>query len=274
MGMMPLGRARSAVPSGRRDRFPAASSHSRSPSLLIAWLLAALILAPAGARAESTAPPVFSMQFGQGIGNGELTFPWGLAVDSQGNVWVASILSGRVQEFDKEGRYVTQLASEGSPEGRLNAPMGLSVGSNGKVWVVDDASLWTAGLPGSRVEQFSAQGKYEGQLGALGSGEGQLSCPDGVAVDPKGHVWVADYCKGIVEEFSEDGRYIGHIGSQGTADGQFERPQWVAIAPNGNIWVSDSSSYRVQEFKEEEGTSGQYGFVTRFGVKRHGRRPV
>ena len=205
------------------------------------------------------------MQFGQGTGDGELTFPWGLSIDSQGNVWVASITSGRVLEFDKEGRYVTQLDSTGAPEGGLHAPMGLSVGPNGKVWVVDDASLWTAGFPGSRVEQFSAQGKYEGQLGALGSGEGQLSCPDGVAVDPKGHVWVADYCKGIVEEFNEAGRYLGHLGGQGTEGGQLARPQWVAVAPSGNIWVSDSGNDSVQEFKEKEGTSGQYEYVRKFG---------
>ncbi len=100
---------------------------------------------------------------------------------------------------------------------------------------------------------------YTSIFGSLGSGNGQLRDPTGVAVDSKGNVWVADTENNRVEEFSPSGEYLSQVGSEGTGDGQFRGPAGLAIGPNDNLWVADSENNRVEEFSAE----GKY--ITHFG---------
>ena len=101
-------------------------------------------------------------------------------------------------------------------------------------------------------------------FGSLGSGDGQLDDPTGVAVDSKGDVWVADTENNRVEEFSPSGEYLSQFGSEGTGDGQFRGPAGIAIGPNDNLWVADSENNRVEEFSSE----GKY--ITQFGSSGSG----
>jgi DNA-binding beta-propeller fold protein YncE len=257
---------------GGRGRFRRALVSIRSAlawrglGSLAALPLVALGLTPAGAAAQSSSPPVLLTQFGSlGTGNGQFQWPWGVAVDSKGNVWVADEGNDRVQELargaDGEYEYRRQFGSIGTGDGQFTDPLGVAVAPNGKLWVVNGALSGSA----PRVEEFNVEGEtvtYAGEISNLGTGEGVV-CPDGIAVDAKGDVWVADYCEDRVAEFNEAGHLIQQIGSEGTGDGQFRDPEWVAIAPNGNVLVSDHGNNRVQVFKE--GPDGKYEYLTQFG---------
>jgi DNA-binding beta-propeller fold protein YncE len=103
---------------------------------------------------------------------------------------------------------------------------------------------------------------YSSSVGSVGSGDGQMSNPYGVAVDPvNGTVAVADLGNSRIQVFNESGEFIRKFGSNGTNDGEFTAVEGVAFDQKGNIWSVDANSNRVQEFTE----TGK--FIRKFGSK-------
>ena len=72
--------------------------------------------------------------------------PWGIAIDSHGDVYVSDTGNQRVQKFDREGNYITQWGGFGNGEGQFNFPYGIGVDARGSVFVVDSGN--------TRVQQF------------------------------------------------------------------------------------------------------------------------
>ena len=171
-------------------------------------------------------------QFGaSGAGNGQFKEPQGIALDKEGNVWVADAGNNRTQKFTAAGKYVTQTAGP---------PGGVAVDSGGHVWVAD--------AEGNRVEELSSTGEYITGFGTEGTGDGQFKKPQGVAIDAEGHVWVADTGNNRVQELAPTGGFIRAFGSEGTETGRFKRPTGIAIDSSRNVWVADTENNRVQEF--------------------------
>ncbi len=77
---------------------------------------------------------------------GQLRSPWGIAIDSAGDVYVSDTGNHRVEKFDKEGNFITQWGGYGNGNGQFNFPYGLAVDARGSVFVVDSGN--------TRVEQF------------------------------------------------------------------------------------------------------------------------
>ena len=195
-----------------------------------------------------------------GTGPGQFDVPIGVAVDSEGNVWVANHQADDVDEFNEKLEYVGKFGADGSPAGFLEYPEGLAVDSKGDILVAD------AGL--HRVDEFNRKREFveafgwgvsDGQekfeictsscrAGLVGKGEGEFSQPRGIAVGAKGEVWVGDILLDRVQEFGEAKEYLGTFGTEGTGNGDFQYPSGVAVDANGDVWVSDYDNYRVEEF--------------------------
>ena len=120
-----------------------------------------------------------------------------MAVDAQGDVWVADAYNSRLQKLDQNGKYLGALDPVGSPEGRFGGPNAVAVDAKGHVWVADTDK--------SRVEEFNQYGVEVRHFGSYGTGLGQFEYPMGVAVDGKGNVWVVDPSGNRVQEFNENG---------------------------------------------------------------------
>ncbi len=199
----------------------------------------------------------FSTAFGSGgSGNGQFEQPRDVAVDSNGDVWVADTDNNRVEEFSSTGEYIKKFGSEGTGNGQFKQPAGIAVAANGDLWVTDSLN--------DRVEEFSPAGEYIKKFGSEGSGNGQFSEPRGIAIAPNGHIWVTDARNYRVEEFSSTGEYITKVGTSGSGNGQFYHPTGIAADSNGDIWVADSRNNRVQELS----STGEY--IRQFGSEGTG----
>lgn len=197
-------------------------------------------------------PPRFAMKFGsEGSSNGQFKRPKGIAVDANGDVWVADTKNNRVQEFSPTGEYLRQFGSEGTGNGQFKSPADIAVAENGDLWVTDSLN--------DRVEEFSPTGGYLAKFGSEGTGNGQFTEPVGIAIAPNGHIWVTDARFYRVEEFSSTGAYITKVGTDGSGNGQFFGPLGVATDPNGDIWVADTRNNRVQELSSTGGYLSQFG---------------
>jgi DNA-binding beta-propeller fold protein YncE len=63
--------------------------------------------------------------------------PYGLTIDSNGNVWVTDAANSDVQEFDLHGSFKALLGAAGSGPGQLQGANGIAVDTKGRVLVSD-----------------------------------------------------------------------------------------------------------------------------------------
>jgi PKD repeat protein len=128
-----------------------------------------------------------------GTGDGQFAAPFGVAVDSSGNVYVADYFIDRIQTFDSNGNFITKWGSYGTGDGQFEYPGGVAVDSSGNVYVGD---CWN-----HRIQKFDSNGNFITKWGSYGTGDGQFDTPGGVAVDSFGNVYVADYGNNRIQKF-------------------------------------------------------------------------
>jgi tripartite motif-containing protein 71 len=121
--------------------------------------------------------------------SGSLEAPSGVALDAAGNVFVANRGSSTVQEYSPAGALLTTLATAGSGPANVLRPWNLTIAG-----APDSQVLFVADGGNGRVLAFTTSGQPLGSFGQPGSGDGQLSEPRSVAVDPTtGTIAVADF---------------------------------------------------------------------------------
>ncbi|ADG83065.1 6-bladed beta-propeller [Thermincola potens] len=110
----------------------------------------------------------------RGKGAGEFNYPYGLAVFSDGRLWVSDPENFTVQEFDAKGRYLRTIgvAAYGIKPGLM------CLGQGGRVYISD--------LARHRIVIFDARGRYMGEIKA------GLTHPQGILADSSGSLWVVD----------------------------------------------------------------------------------
>jgi streptogramin lyase len=213
-----------------------------------------------------------------GAGNAaRFWYPFGVAVDIAGNVYVAD--SDERQHFTirkvTPAGVVTTLAglagSIGSADGlgstaRFAGPSGVGVDSAGNVYVADSDNntirkvtpqgevTTLAGLP-----QFDKNGNFV--AGSRGSKDGtgstaRFAFPYGLALDDAGTLYVADGANNTIRKVTPDGVVTTLAGSAldgpGSADGtgsaaRFNFPNGVALDSAGNIYVSDGKNNTIRK---------------------------
>ena len=87
-----------------------------------------------------------------------------------------------------------------------------------------------------------------GQFGVIGSGDGRLHSPTGVAVDAAGRVYVVDNLNNRIEVFDESGHYLTKWGLRGDGLGYLSQPTAVAVGCEGSVFVADTNNNRVERF--------------------------
>jgi len=102
-------------------------------------------------------------------------------------------------------------------------------------------------------------------LNTLGTTDGRLTHPNGIAVDQNGIIAVSDYRFHQVKKFSlTDGSCICSIGEPGQEDGNFDYPRGLAFSSDGLLYVMDRGNSRIQVFNK------QNEFAFKFGTRGSG----
>ena len=185
-------------------------------------------------------PPDFMLKWGSyGSGDGQFFLPYGVAVDSSGNVYVADCGNHRIQKFDSSGVFLTKWGSYGSGDGQLWCPIGIAVDDSDNIYVVEFVN--------NRIQKFNSDGEFITKWGSEGSGDGEFTNPHFIAVDNSGFVYVADTMNSRVQKFSSDGEFITKWGGSG----EFYYTSGIAVDSDYNVFVSDWFGCRIQKFTSE-----------------------
>jgi len=114
----------------------------------------------------------------KGTGDGEFGSVHGIAVDAQGNVYVADAGNKRIQIFDNEGNFRKSLTNVGSPQAvcmTKGANAVLYVSNSNPVDDIDrDGQIYKMHLDGTVVGQFGRAGKQPKEFGTVNA----IDCRD------------------------------------------------------------------------------------------------
>ncbi|QWV92477.1 hypothetical protein KP004_14875 [Geomonas oryzisoli] len=180
-------------------------------------------------------------------GAGELRKPIGVAVDDDGNVYVAD--SGRkdIAVYDDNGKFLRSLG-KGLAKRTL---VGVAVYKDFVV-TVDNAS-------GLIFVLDRKSGEVLNTLGNSPDSTKNPSLPNGLTVDKQGFIHVVNVGNGTVKEYDLDGNMRSSFGTLGDVPGQFTRPRGIDVDDDGNIFVVDAGHGVVQVFNSERRILGDFG---------------
>jgi serine/threonine-protein kinase len=200
--------------------------------------------------------------------------PKGLAVDAQGNVYIADTGNYRVRKVRPNGT-ITTVAGSGVPYPSESGIGGsatrakihvedVAVDARGNLYIASGISGFVRKVtPGGTITNFAGTGNAHHCDG----GARLLCSPDAVAVDTKGNLYVTDTNHYIVHKISPSGKVTGlagigrlcgraigvredgNCGDGGLATRAKLDPSDVTVDRNGNVYVSDPRDLRVRKVR-------------------------
>lgn len=202
------------------------------------------------------------------FGSGMITWPHGIFVDADDNVWIADAVGyapvpdgvgHTVMKFSPDGELLMRLGKEGvAGDGTdvFNKPSDVLVASNGDIFVADGHDA----VGNNRIMKFDKDGNYLMQWGELGGDHGQFRDPHALTMDSEGRLFVADRGNSRLQIFTQDGEHVATWT-------QFGRPSGLYIDENDILYSTDSESNARRNPGWKRGIrigSAKDGFVTAF----------
>ncbi|CAN5504752.1 hypothetical protein BH10ACT2_BH10ACT2_10610 [soil metagenome] len=175
----------------------------------------------------------------------EFLYPFGVAVDAAGNVYVADTDNERIRKITPAG-IVTTLA--GSTSGTADDPVGTSAQFNKPygVAVDSDGNVYVADKNNNRIRKITPAGAVTTLAGSGTSGTAdgtgtaaEFNKPLGVAVDAAGNVYVADTNNGLIRRITPSGIVTTLAG--------VNQPYGVAVDLAGNVYVADHDNHNIRK---------------------------
>jgi len=237
-----------------------------------------------------------------GLAKAAFDTPSGLAIDAQGNIYVADSNNHAIRKISKDGA-VSTLAGNGRlglSDGvgviaTFYKPSDIAVDSKGNVYVADtlnhvirkitsDGTVTTVTAPSTRiVEYFPGVVETAGDFldGAIASAK--FNEPSGLAIDDKGNLYVSDrgnqriryidFATGTVStvagggELAKNASYVEGEYVDGTAaESRLNAPEGLTIAPDGSLVVADSLNHAIRIVKDGV-VSTLTGIPTEYGFE-------
>ena len=211
---------------------------------------------------------------------GHLLSPTGIAVDEEGNIYVADGQeNGRLQKLNKN----FQVLATFTP---LSNPLGVLLSRHGdKVYVCDQGhqrivvldrnlkmvssfaklsqekvatsfitphsvaedsqgNVYATDLENYCIQVFSNKGIYQR---SIVNPHSEMFTPAGISIEDD-VIFVSDCGENRLVVFSTDGKFVTSFGGFGKQEGQFYTPQSIALDTDGYLYVCDYVNNRVQVF--------------------------
>ena len=184
---------------------------------------------------------------GDGTGlNAAFYSPQGLAIDKQGNIYVADAGHNLIRKITP-GAVVTTIASG------FNYPTGVTVDAAGNIYVAESGNNDIKKITSAGVVSIFAGSGTAGAVNGTGTAA-SFNKPNGVSTDAQGNVYVADAGNNLIRMITPTGvvstlagaglqNYVNGIGSAA----MFNSPNGVATDGLGNLYVADANNNAIRK---------------------------
>ena len=136
----------------------------------------------------------FAHSFGsEGSGDGQFLFPFNIAIDNDGLVYVTDCNNHRVQKFTPDGQFIAWFGGgKGAGFGQLDKPSGIAIDNagTGLVYVSEGGN--------SRISVFTRDGDFVRCFGGKGGSDEKFNNPLGMAFDKDGFLYICDSRNGRI----------------------------------------------------------------------------
>ncbi len=178
--------------------------------------------------------------FKRALPDGEVREPFGVALDSDENLYVSDTKSKRVYVYGKDGKKLRSMVKE------ADRPTALAIDrTRGLLYVVDSSSRDSQH---HCVLVYTLQGELVRTIGRRGERPGEFNFPIYVALDEAGDLFVGDTMNFRIQIFDPNGTFLRTFGEQGDVPGTFGRIKGLAFDGFGNLYVIDAEHAGVQMF--------------------------
>jgi len=189
--------------------------------------------------------------------------PFGLAVDTAGNLYIADTVNQRIRMVNTKG-IISTVAGRGTVSAIGDGGPAVNAGLSSPAAVAFDAvgNLFIA--EGNRIRKVNTSGIIStiagnNSSGATGDGgpatSATLATPQGVIVDGLGNVFIADSFNNRIRKIDTGGiittiagGHIGAIGDGGPAvNANVAEPTGLALDCGGNLYLADTNHNLVRK---------------------------
>jgi len=223
--------------------------------------------------------------------------PLDIAVDGNGNLYVADFTNYCIRKITKDGVVTTLVGyneteksgQSGNPA-RFYGPTGIWISAEDAIYVADKNSHTIRKITTSGVASFvcgSVAGYLDGSLS-----KAQFHQPNDMAIDSKGNLFICDGYNNCIRKISENqvttfaGGEFGYKDDVGQ-NAQFMNPFVIAIDANDNIYLAEFNRIRkitpagvvttfagnidMQERKDGTGTNAYFRAIQSITISPSGK---
>ena len=175
---------------------------------------------------------------------GHFSQPAGIAMDAEGNLYVADSGKSVIHILERDGRLLESIGRFGWRAGEFDSPASVAVDAQLRLYIADSGN--------NRVQRFSLisrnfsiiAGEKHNEPEAWSTVPVMSLCePQSVAADGRGYIYIADTWNHRILKIDPLGRIQMEIGGPQ----QFSNPRGVMVDLADNIYISDTGNHRVHK---------------------------
>ncbi len=190
----------------------------------------------------------------------QLSSPWGIAVDSAGNLFIADEFNSRIRKVSNG--VITTVAGNGTmgfsgdngpaTSAGLSIPQGVSIDSAGNLFIADTQNSRIRKVSNGVITTVAGNGTrgFSGDNGSATSAS--LSGPSGVTADAAGNLYIADgnrvrkIANGVIFTVAGTGNF-GASGDNGPATSADLVATSISVDLAGDLFITDLFNRRIRK---------------------------
>lgn len=201
-------------------------------------------------------------------GAAALNEPSALAVDAEGNLYIADQSNNRVRRVEAASGVIRTIAGTGQAgytgdgmpavESGLAGPSGLAFGPDGALYIADtfNGRIRRVDLVTGIISTVVGDGgdyRYQGNPQEFST---SLSRPYGIAVQADGDILITDSDSHLIRRWDRRKKIVTLVAGSGAArfagdggparDSSLNYPFGVAVGPDGTVYIADTFNHRIR----------------------------
>jgi trimeric autotransporter adhesin len=209
---------------------------------------------------------------------GNLRSPEGVAVDAEGNIYIADTGNHRIRLVTKSTGIITTVAGTGSATytgdkglataATLSTPRDVAVDASGNIYIADFSNNCIRLVTKSTgiITTVAGTGKigYDGDGGPAVTA--RLNGCTSIYLDVSGDLYIAEYYNNVIRLLTKSS------GAITTVIGTYELkgPRGVALDASGNIYIADSTDNRIRKVTKSTGLISTVAGIGKSGYSGDG----